>query len=115
MDDIEQIVQDFVQFCDERLKLENIPEIELMSDPSFSTTHSSFGAYHPGQDYLQVSIAGRHIMDVLRTIAHELVHHKQHEMQVQERLAFKEYEANFYGSMLIRMYGKQNPELFNSH
>ena len=52
MDDIEQIVQKFVQFCDQRLKLENIPEIELVTDPSFSTDHGTFGAYHPGKEDL---------------------------------------------------------------
>jgi antirestriction protein ArdC len=108
----EPIVQHFAKFCAEKLKLDHLPEIEVVHDPNFSTQHATFGAYYPGRDMFQVSVAGRHIMDVLRTVAHELVHHKQHEMNSTPDTAKKEYEANLYGSMLIRIFGKHNPEYF---
>ena len=114
MNNVEQIVEHFVDFCASRLQLGHIPEVIVEHDPNFAVQHASFGAYHPGHNVFQVSAAGRHIMDILRTVAHELVHHKQHELNSDAPIAQKEYEANLYGSMLIRIFGKHNPEYFKS-
>jgi hypothetical protein len=52
-------------------------------------------------------------MDILRTVAHELVHHKQTELGSEEPRAKKEYEANVYGGMLIKLFGKKYPHFFS--
>jgi predicted metalloprotease len=63
---------------------------------------------------------GRLIADVLRTIAHEMVHHKQNEMGVLKNLeeAGKagtkfENQANSIAGILIREYGKTNKKIYN--
>jgi hypothetical protein len=56
-------------------------------------------------------------MDVLRTLAHELVHQRQHETMTMPDNAGEdgsewENQANATAGVLMRRYGKTHPELF---
>jgi hypothetical protein len=79
-DDAEQTVRDFIEHAADRLGIESIPEIKLHSDLEWSEREHSFGRYTPDTHTLEVSLANRHVMDILRTVAHELVHCRQHEL-----------------------------------
>jgi hypothetical protein len=58
------------------------------------------------------------MVDVLRTLAHELVHAKQNELQLLtpdsgETGHDHENDANAIAGILMRDYGKQNPDIYN--
>ena len=53
------------------------PKVTLVHDKQKAKEHKSFGGYNPSVKSIEVNVAGRHKADVMRTLAHELVHHKQ--------------------------------------
>jgi hypothetical protein len=111
------IIQDFVDFCKENLELQKDINLRLRRDPQWSVRNKTFGRYNDGTNELEVGIGGRHIMDVLRTIAHELVHQKQNEVapvpdDAGEDGSTYENEANARAGVLMRKYGALHPELF---
>jgi hypothetical protein len=66
-----------------------------------------------------VAFGQRHIMDVLRTVAHELTHKHQHEREAVPNDAGEtgsryENEANARAGVLMRDYGRLHPELFDA-
>ena len=110
------IIKAFVDFACDRIGLERPPKIKLIRDPKLASERRSFGGYMPGGG-IEITIGNRHIMDVLRTLAHEMVHHKQ---DVDGRLnnesgkdgSEHENEANAKAAVVMRLWGKMNPELF---
>jgi hypothetical protein len=111
------IVNDFAQFCVTNLRLESPIRLRLKKDPAWSERNKTFGRYNHETNELEVSLAGRHLMDVLRTIAHELTHQRQHEREdvpdhAGETGSEYENEANARAGILMREYGHQHPELF---
>jgi hypothetical protein len=113
------VVNDFAQFCVTNLRLESPVRLRLKKDPTWSERNKTFGRYNGETNELEVSLAGRHIMDVLRTIAHELTHQRQHEREAVPDHAGKtgseyENEANARAGILMREYGRAHPELFMS-
>ena len=101
-------IEEFYYFVAERLDLIDHPVI--MFTPKLQTT--SFGLYSPSESSVTVATEGRHIVDILRTFAHELVHHKQMEDQPIPSVEELEYEANAVAGMLMRDYAKLHPALF---
>ena len=73
-DEKAKIVQDFIKDTAKWLDIENLPEIHIFSDPEWSSQEGTFGRYIPQEHKLEVNVANRHIMDTLRTVAHELAH-----------------------------------------
>jgi hypothetical protein len=119
-DDAEQTVHDFISHAAERLGIENMPHIELHSDSEWSEREHSFGRYTPNTHTLEVNLANRHIMDILRTVAHELVHCRQHELsplpdEAGETGSRWENEAHAKAGELMRDYADANPNRFGEH
>lgn len=80
----------------------------------------SFGGYNPKTQKIHITTKNRHPMDVLRTIAHELVHHKQNEEGRIADVAVSgatgsdiENEANSVAGVIMRKYAQENPDHFN--
>jgi hypothetical protein len=115
----EDILRDFVNFCVKELKIEQMPRVKLRKDPQWSAVHKTFGRYNDDAKTLEVSWGQRHIMDVLRTVAHELTHKHQHEREGERMGADAgetgspyENEANARAGVLMRDYGRLHPEYF---
>ena len=113
----EDILKDFIEFCVKELKIETMPTIKLRRDPQWAVVHRTFGRYINDQHLLEVSWGQRHLMDVLRTVAHELTHKHQHEREdvpddAGETGSKYENEANARAGILMRDYGRLHPELF---
>jgi len=118
--DSEQTVHDFISHTAEQLGIENMPHIELHTDPEWSEREHSFGRYTPETHTLEVNLANRHIMDILRTTAHELVHCRQHELsplpnEAGETGSRWENEAHAKAGVIMRDYADANPEKFGEH
>jgi putative chitinase len=113
----QEIVTDFVNYCVEQLGIEQQPTIKFKRDPEWSARNKTFGRYNHETNLLEVSLAGRHVMDILRTVAHELTHQRQHEVgnvpdTAGETGSEWENEANARAGVLMREYAQQHPEYF---
>ncbi len=112
------ILLDFIKFAAEHLELESLPKFEFKFDTKRSVEHHSFGGY--GSEHINITVVNRHIMDVCRTLAHELVHYKQdlnHELDGEDPGATgspQENEANAQAAVIMRNWGKKHPELFDN-
>jgi hypothetical protein len=116
-DKAETILNSFVKFSADHLELEDLPKINLHFDTKRSVKHHSFGGY--GNQDINVSVSNRHIMDVCRTLAHELVHYKQ---DINGELTGpnpgatgspQENEANAQAAVIMRNWGALHPNLFD--
>jgi pyrimidine deaminase RibD-like protein len=116
-DDHKNIIEDFMIYCADQLGIDKDINLRVRRDPQWSVRNKTFGRYNDGTNELEVGIGGRHIMDVLRTVAHELVHQKQNQheqvpMDAGADGSKYENEANAQAGVLMRKYGKLHPELF---
>jgi len=112
------ILHDFVRFAAEDLELDSLPKFDFRFDTKRSVEHKSFGGYQPGGEHITITVKNRHIMDVCRTLAHELVHYSQDlkkELEDDDAGATgspQENEANARAAVIMRNWGKRNPHFF---
>jgi predicted chitinase len=110
-EDTNSIIKEFLPWLQQELQLEELPKIKLLDKPEAKT----FGMYGSGE--LCVVTGGRHPVDVLRTLAHELTHYKQ---DLEGRLtpnsgetgSEEENEANSNAGVIMRKFAQENPEHF---
>lgn len=116
--DREHIVNDFIAFAAKRLNLQTIPDIKLVNSPEFSRDKKTFGFYEPEHDHSVININERNLVDVLRTIAHELTHAAQDQGTVSSthdtQLPGKEIEnvANAMAGSIVRDFTKTHGNYF---
>jgi hypothetical protein len=115
--DQETTVQEFIAHVIDRLGIDPVPEIVLHSDSAWSKQNQSFGRYNADTHALEVNLADRHIMDILRTVAHELVHCRQNQSRPLPDHAGRtgspwENDANARAGVIMRDYAESNPEKF---
>lgn len=111
------ILKRFVIFLKQQLNLNYDIPIILMDDVDFSKEIKAFGEIS-NKNLVHISIINRHPMDILRTVAHEFVHYKQHiEKGIHHKSSHAgsplENQANAKAGELMRKYGNLHPELFN--
>jgi len=110
----EAILNKFLVFLKRELRFDyNIPII-LVDDVDFCKKNKTFGLMYP--DKIVISIVNRHPIDILRTVAHEYIHHKQ--QSEGKKLngnagSSSENEANAKAGEILRKYGSLHPELFD--
>lgn len=109
-------IADFVNFAKEHLGINDDVKVLLAYErtPDLKTT-----AYYDLNGYLKVYVKDRALVDICRSIAHELVHHLQN---IEGRLMDVakdgddgspiENEANAVAGVIIRKYGKLKPEIY---
>lgn len=109
--DKKQRIKDFALWAIKLLEIEQAPKIKLVGD----TKTTALGYFDPNTQDIVVSVKDRHQMDIMRTLAHELVHRKQNEARELngETGSDDENEANALAGVLLRYWGKMNPEQFN--
>jgi Zn-dependent peptidase ImmA (M78 family) len=113
------VLQDFVKFVYQELDIHTQPEIVFTEDTKFARGQKSFGSYNPSKASILVYTKNRNMADVLRTLAHELVHHKQNEEGYIEQKSGQtgspiENEANSVAGILLRNYGVNHPMIYES-
>jgi len=114
---VEENINHFINFCIDWLGLENAPKIDTVHDAKWSVDKGTFGQFNSGQDLITVSVGGRHPVDAMRTIAHELVHYAQNQVVPLPPGAGKtgsqwEDNANSTAGQIMRDYVDINPEAF---
>ena len=116
--DTYNILHDFIRFAANHLELNTLPEFDFIFDNGRSIEQKSFGGYAPGHEHITITVKNRHIMDVCRTLAHELVHYKQDlnkELEDEDAGTTgspQENEANAEAAVIMRNFGKANPDMF---
>jgi len=116
--DTYKILLDFIRFAAEDLELKSLPKFDFKFDNKRSVEHKSFGGYAPGAEHITITVVNRHIMDVCRTLAHELVHYSQDlKKELDDDKAGttgspQENEANARAAVIMRNWGKKHPEYF---
>ena len=109
----ESILNKFLVFLKREIKFDyNIPII-LVDDVDFCKNNKTFGLMYP--DKIVISIVNRHPIDILRTVAHELTHYRQHTKGVNgsgHAGAPTENEANRLAGTIVRKFGEKHPSLF---
>jgi len=102
-----------LQLCKEELDLQDFPPIQIISDEYTVGYGTSFGQFD-GEN-IQVASKGRHPMDVMRTLAHELVHWKQRvngeELDGSDGSS-TENDANAIAGVIMRKFGQKYPDYF---
>ena len=113
----EAILKKFIVFVKRELRVTHDIPIILMDDVDFAKRIEAFGEIS-SKNIIHISIINRHPMDILRTVAHEYEHYKQH---LEKGLNHKsshagspsENQANAKAGMVMRKYGQLHPELFD--
>ena len=111
-------IQHFVEWASGRLKLQEQPKVNLIGGGEFAETKTSLGGYNPQTKEIYVAIEGRLGADILRTIAHEMVHRKQDEMGLVRNESDGndgspiENNAHAVAGILMREYGRINKQIY---
>jgi hypothetical protein len=109
----------FVQYVLKQLDINAPFKLQLVSnrDESFKT----YAFYDPQSGLVKVYINNRGLADILRSIAHEFVHHKQNQDKrlngpQQDVGGQIEDEANARAGSLVKQFGYENPKfsIYNS-
>jgi len=112
----EEIINKFVKEVCKYLGVSS-NKIEISYDPKEAQGMSSFGKHTPSTGIIRVVAENRNLADVLRTLAHELVHRKQEKEGKLYAGAGDdgtniENEANAEAALIMRRFGKTNPIIF---
>jgi hypothetical protein len=113
-----RMFQDFLPLAMDVIGLDSLPEFEF-DDYITSPDQPSFGMYVNHEKKMYVGLANRHPVDILRTIAHELVHYKQdtnHELNNESGRTGspEENQAHQVAGVVMRHFNKQYPEYLRS-
>jgi cytidyltransferase-like protein len=111
-------IGEFVKYAIKNLGIQKPPRnLTFSYDNAAAKEKRSFGYFDPNDNKIWVYCGNRNMADILRTVAHELVHRKQDE---DGRISYEsgktgseiENEANAKAGILLRDFGKQHEEIY---
>jgi hypothetical protein len=110
-------VEKFVQWTAEKLNIKKIPKIELSMDTEEAQTNHHTGGHTLGSDSVWVYAKNRNLVDILRTVAHELVHVRQGEIgMIKPGDSYPgspiELLADMVAGKLIKIWGEKHHYIF---
>ena len=107
----------FVKFVKDQLDIKTVPTIKIQNNRDGLKTTANYD-YTKENKIIKVCSKGRALVDVMRSIAHEMVHHKQFEQgrldgpQPPDIGGEIEDEANAKAGQYIKMYAKIDPTIY---
>lgn len=115
--DIKPEVEKFVAWASKKLSLGKTPKIELSLDTEEAQTNHHTGRHTPGDGKIWVYVKNRNLVDILRTVFHELVHLRQGELNmIKPDSSYPgspiEAMADMLAGKYIKIYGKQHKHIF---
>jgi hypothetical protein len=115
--DVETEVLKFVDWTADKLNLKKVPKVELSMDSEEAQTNHHTGGHVPGEDSVWVYAKNRNLVDILRTVFHELVHVRQHELgMIKPGDSYPgspiEAMADMLAGKYIKIYGEKNNHIF---
>jgi Zn-dependent peptidase ImmA (M78 family) len=111
-------LRDFLPIAVKHLNLDHIPKIKLVKEIT-DTDQPTFGRYVNSDKVVYVVVDRRNPVDVLRTLAHELVHYAQGEEHRLDSDSGRtgspiEDEANAEGGVIMRLFNQAHPNYMQS-
>jgi hypothetical protein len=112
------MIKNFIKYAAQSLELKKLPNrLTLSYDTTAAREKHTFGYFDPNNNAVWLYVKNRNIADILRTLAHELVHRKQDE---EGRIDYEsgntgseiENEANAQAGVLLREFGKINDSIY---
>lgn len=108
---------DFIKFVKNELGLKSTPKVVVQNGRKELKTTANYD-YTKDEKVIKVNAKNRMLVDVMRSVAHELVHHKQYE---DGRLGVKppdiggeiEDEANAKAGQFIKMFAKEDQTIYD--
>jgi len=115
--DIQAEVDKFADWACGILELENQPKIELSMDTEEAQSQHHTGRHVDGENSVWVYVNNRNLVDILRTVFHELVHVRQGELDmIKPGSSYPgspiEAQADMLAGKFIKIYGEQNHHIF---
>lgn len=115
--DLKDEVDKFANWTAKKLHLKNIPKIELSMDTKEAQDNHHTGGHVPGSGVVWVYAKNRNLVDILRTVVHELVHVRQEELNmIKPNSSYPgspiEAMADLLAGKYIKIYGKNNHHIF---
>jgi len=118
VDNIKNIdqINKFVAWSKKVLNLQTEPKITLSKDHDQASKGHHTGL-HTDDGKIWVYVGNRNLVDIFRTIFHELVHHRQGELNmIKDGDSYPgspiEAMADMMAGKYIKIYGKKHPEIF---
>ena len=110
-------VDKFVDWTSKRLNLKTKPIIELSMDTEEAQTNHHTGSHTDGDNKVWVYAKNRNLVDILRTVFHELVHVRQGELNmIKPGSSYPgspiEAMADMLAGKYIKIYGEENHHIF---
>ena len=108
----------FVKFVKKQLEIDNLPTISIQPNRDGLKTTAHYD-YTKENKIVRVYGKNRALVDIMRSVAHELVHHKQFEEgrldgpQPPDIGGEIEDEANAKAGQYIKMYAKIDPNIYD--
>ena len=115
--DIDAEVQKFIKWASRRLHLQTTPHIELSQDTKDAQDNHHTGLHRTDTGEIWIYVRNRNLVDILRTVFHELVHHRQGELKmIKPGDSYPgspiEAMADMLAGKYIKIYGEQNHHIF---
>jgi hypothetical protein len=106
-----------VEWICKKFGIKDIPAIELSMDTDEAQGNHHTGGHVPGSGRIWVYAKNRNLVDLLRTVFHELVHVRQHELDmIKPNSSYPgspiEAMADIMAGKMIKIYGAANPHIF---
>ncbi len=110
-------LREFAKFVKEELGIKNMPTISLQNGRKELKTTASYD-YTKENKIVKINAKNRALVDVMRSLAHELVHHKQWEdgkLKVRPADIGGEIEddANAKAGQYIKMFAKKDNSIYD--
>lgn len=115
--DIKEEIEKFVDWTCRRLHIKSRPEIELSTDSKEAQDNHHTGAHTTDTNQVWVYVKNRNLVDILRTVFHELVHVRQGELNmIKPGDSYPgspiEVMADMLAGKYIKIYGEKHHYIF---
>jgi hypothetical protein len=113
-----EMLEIFLPFAMDIIGLDHCPVIKLVKELP-DDEQPTFGRFSNDDHTIHLALQNRHPLDILRTLAHEMVHYRQDvEHQLNDKSGEtgspEENEANELAGVIMRNFNKANPGFFKA-
>lgn len=111
------IMQEFIDWSAKQLNLRSVPKIEFSYDTEEAQEGHHTGRHKEDDNSVWVYVANRNMVDIMRTVYHELTHVRQDELNmIKPGDSYPgspiEMLADMTAGKAMKIFGKEHPEIF---
>jgi hypothetical protein len=111
------IMQEFIDWTMDQINLQNRPNITWSYDSEDARVNHHTGRHTEGTNDVWVYVKNRNLVDIMRTVFHELVHCRQSELgMIKAGDSYPgsaiEMEADMMAGKYMKIFGKDHTEIF---